>query len=91
MAPESAQEPTGRPTDRPAADSQRRPNVEHADGVETVVYPERGRWVVEIVVMFKDGLVRHRIDTFPTKNRAELSADLIKRAAERDLRGPLNG
>ncbi|MFC4945125.1 hypothetical protein [Pseudonocardia sp. GCM10023141] len=59
--------------------------------METVVYSERGRWVVEIVVMFVDGIVRHRIDTFPTKARAELSAGLIKRAAERDLRGPLNG
>jgi hypothetical protein len=70
---------------------QRRPNNYHADSVETVVFPERGRWVVEIVVMFADGVVRHRIDSFATKRRAELSAGLIKRAAERDLRGPLNG
>jgi hypothetical protein len=70
---------------------QRRPNNYQADSVETVVFPERGRWVVEIVVMFADGVVRHRIDSFATKRRAELSAGLIKRAAERDLRGPLNG
>jgi hypothetical protein len=70
---------------------QRRPNNYYADSVETVVFPERGRWVVEVVVMFADGVVRHRIDSFATKRRAELSAGLIKRAAERDLRGPLNG
>lgn len=59
--------------------------------VETVVVEERGRWAVEIVVVFADGVVRKRIDTHATKARAELSAGLIKRAAERDLRGPLNG
>jgi hypothetical protein len=35
--------------------------------------------------------VRKRIDGHSTKRRAELSANLIKRAAERDIRGPLNG
>lgn len=67
------------------------PNVDHAESVDTVVFLERGRWVVEIVVIFRDGVVRKRIDTYATKRRAELSAGLIKRAAERDLRGPLNG
>lgn len=59
--------------------------------VQTVVTPERGRWAVDIVVVFADGVVRRRIDTFPTEARAQLSAGLIKRAAERELRGPLNG
>lgn len=59
--------------------------------VETVVTEERGRWAVDIVVVFADGVVRKRIDTHHTKARAELSARLIKRAAERELRGPLNG
>ena len=59
--------------------------------VDTVVVEERGRWAVDIVVVFPDGIVRKRIDTHPTKARAELSARRIKRAAERDLRGPLNG
>lgn len=67
------------------------PDVTGAESVETGVYPEKGRWVVEIVVVFADGVVRHRIDDFPTKARAELSAGLIRRAAERDLRGPLHG
>ncbi|MHA6781677.1 hypothetical protein ACVGOW_11870 [Pseudonocardia saturnea] len=46
---------------------------------------------MEIVVVFKDGIVRERIDTYSTEARAQISASLIKRAAERDLRGPLNG
>ena len=29
--------------------------------------------------------------THPTKARAELSADLIKRVAERDIGGPVHG
>jgi hypothetical protein len=67
------------------------PHVRHADSVETVVELERGRWAVDIVVVFPDGATRHRIDTFPTKARAEISARLIKRAAERELQGPLHG
>jgi hypothetical protein len=66
-------------------------SADEALDVETVVVEERGRWAVEVIVVFADGVVRKRIDTHPTKARAELSARLIKRAAERDLRGPLNG
>ena len=65
--------------------------VDEALSVDTVVSEERGRWAVDIVVVFADGIVRKRIDTHATKARAELSARMIKRAAERDLRGPLNG
>lgn len=66
--------------------------VDDALGVETVVIQERGQWFVEIIVMFADSVVRKRIDIcFFTKTRAELSARLIKRGAERELRGPLNG
>lgn len=67
------------------------PRTAGAESVETVVTPERGRWVVELIVVFADGVVRHRIDSHATKARAETSAKLIKSAAERDLRGPLNG
>ncbi len=67
------------------------PNVRRAESVETVIELDRGRWAVDIVVVFPDGVVRHRIDTFATRARAELSAGLIKRAAERDLGGPLHG
>ncbi|MBS4727588.1 hypothetical protein MSM1_04225 [Mycobacterium sp. SM1] len=60
--------------------------------VQTVVVEERGRWAVDIVVVFADGVLRKRIETYYyTRARAELSARLIKRAAERDLRGPLHG
>jgi hypothetical protein len=68
----------------------RMPNVRHAHGVETVVELERGRWTVDVVVIFPDGLVRHRIDTFHTKARADISARLIKRTAERELQGPFD-
>lgn len=66
-------------------------SADEALSVDTVVCEERGRWAVDIVVVFADGIVRKRIDTHPTKARAELSARMIKRAAERDIRGPLNG
>jgi hypothetical protein len=66
-------------------------SADEALSVDTMVIEERGRWAVDIVVVFADGIVRKRIDTHPTKARAELSARLIKRAAERDIRGPLNG
>ncbi|ODU04022.1 MAG: hypothetical protein ABS81_11990 [Pseudonocardia sp. SCN 72-86] len=56
-----------------------------AVGVETVVVHDRGRWAVEIVVVFTDGVVRRRVDTYPTRARAEISASLIRRAADRDL------
>lgn len=66
-------------------------SAEEALAVDTAVVPDRGRWAVDIIVVFADGIVRKRISTHPTKVRAELSARLIKRAAERDIRGPLNG
>jgi len=66
-------------------------STDEALDVQTVVVEERGRWAVEIVVVFADGVVRKRINTHHTKARAELSANLIRRAAERDIRGPLHG
>ena len=66
------------------------PSVRYASGVETVVELERGRWAVDVLVFCPDGMVRHRIDTHHTKSRAEISARLIKRAAERELRGPFD-
>lgn len=65
--------------------------TDEAEDVQVLIVPERGRWAVEIVVTFPDGIVRERIDTYATEARAQISARLIKRAAERDLRGPLNG
>jgi hypothetical protein len=65
--------------------------ADEAVDVQTVVVAEDGRWAVDLVVVFADGVVRHRIDTFPTMARAELSARLIKRAAEREWRGGRDG
>lgn len=62
-----------------------------AIGVETEVIPERGQWAVDIIVIFDDGVVRRRVDTYRTENLARISASQIKRAAERDIPGPLNG
>lgn len=76
---------------RPPTSPRRDSSAEEALAVETVVEYNSGRWAVDIVVFFPDSVVRKRIDTHPTKARAELSARLIKRAAERELRGPLNG
>ncbi len=61
--------------------------TDEALDVQTVVVPDRGRWAVEIVVVFADGVVRKRINTHATKARADLAADLIRRAAERDIGG----
>lgn len=78
-------------TDDPARGGDARPATSNALSVETVVIEEKGRWAVDIVIVFSDGVVRHRIDTYPTRSRAEISAKLIKRGAERDIRGPRNG
>lgn len=59
---------------------------DNARAVDAVVVPERGQWAVDVVVVFDDGVVRRRISTHRTRRRADLAADLIKRAAERDLR-----
>lgn len=61
--------------------------AEEALDVQTVVVEENGRWAVDIVVVFADGVVRKRINTHATKARAELAADLIRRAADRDIGG----
>ena len=63
----------------------------HAVGVETEVIPERGQWAVDIVVFFTDGVVRRRVATYRTEALAKINASFIKRAAERDIPGPLNG
>ncbi len=65
--------------------------AERATAVETVVVPERGQWAVDIVVFFPDEVVRRRIATYRTEALARISANCIRRAAERDIPGPLNG
>lgn len=67
-------------------------SADDALDVQTVVVHENGQWAVDIVVVFADGVVRKRIDTYMTRSRADIAADLIKRAAERDIGGgPLHG
>jgi hypothetical protein len=63
----------------------------HAISVETEVIPERGQWAVDIVVLFTDGVVRRRVETYRTEALAAISAKYIKRAAEREIPGPING
>lgn len=71
---------------------ERRTTADTALDVTTVVTEESGRWVVEIVVVFADGVVRRRINSHPTRARAELAADLIRRTANRDIGGgPVHG
>jgi hypothetical protein len=67
-------------------------SADHALDVQTVVVEDCGRWAVDIVVVFADGVVRKRINTHNTKARADIAADLIRRAADRDIgAGPPNG
>lgn len=85
QVPEPAAEPAGDPSvSRPQPSGHS--SVDEAHEVQTVISYESGRWAVDLIVVFDDGVVRTRIDTFPTKGRAEISARLIKRAAERDPR-----
>jgi hypothetical protein len=61
---------------------------ERALAVDTVIVPERGQWAVDIVVIFPDEVVRRRIATYRTEALARISANCIRRAAERDIPGP---
>lgn len=58
---------------------------------ETYVTETNGRWIVEIVVVFPDEVVRKTINDYPTKRQAEIAASWIKRTAQRDIEGPVNG
>lgn len=62
-----------------------------AHSVETAVVLERGQWAVDIIVLFDDEVVRERISVYRTERLARISADLIKRTAERDISGPIHG
>lgn len=75
---------------RPKTVVRQNSSTDEALDVQTVVVEERGRWAVEIVVVFADGVVGK--DRHPCQpGRAELSANLIRRAAERNITGPVNG
>ena len=73
--------------------------VDKAIGVTAAILPERGHWAVFLDISFwndQDGeypikTVRRRINTFPTRDRAELAASFMVRAAARNLRHPQLG
>ncbi|GAA1392193.1 hypothetical protein GCM10009613_36320 [Pseudonocardia kongjuensis] len=77
---------SGTPDEHPGTAPRPAGSVDEALDVHTEVVHERGRWIVEIVVVFADGVVRRRISSHPTEARARISARLIRRAAERDTR-----
>jgi len=52
--------------------------------VSTDVVEERGRYTVVMDVVFPDGAVRHRLQTYHTRARAEAAARMFYRTAERD-------
>ena len=67
---------------------------EHDDqplAVETYVTEQSGRWVVQIAVIFPDEAVRKTVNDYNSKREAEIAASLIKRGANRDIEGPVNG
>ena len=64
---------------------------EPAIAVETFVREERGQFTVDIVVMFPDGGVTRSVNSYRTRRHAEIAASWIKRAAQRDIEGPING
>ena len=70
----------------------------NATWVETTVEEEKGQWVVYLEVGFWEPgaatplhSIRHRIQTYPTRRKAEIAAQLIKRSAGRELPGPPTG
>ena len=52
--------------------------------VRSEVVKEKGRWVVYLEIGDLSESVRHRIRSYPTQKLANISAKLIKRAAERE-------
>lgn len=64
---------------------------DRAYGVETYLEQVRGQWAVDIVVIFEDEVVRRRVNTYRTERMAQIAAEWIKRAAQRDIEGPIHG
>jgi hypothetical protein len=73
----------GRPSELPPG--------EPAIAVETVIKEDRGQYLVEIVVVFADGVVNRTVNQYRTRRHAEIAASWIKRGAERDIEGPIHG
>lgn len=52
--------------------------------VSAEVVEERGRFIVVFDAVFPDGAVRHHVQSYHTRARAELAARLMRAAAERE-------
>lgn len=76
---------TDEPTDEPPAQGEASRPGDEAIAVETYVEERKGRWVVELVVVFPDEAVRKTINEYRTEREAQIAASWIKRAAARDL------
>ena len=70
----------------------------NATWVETTVVEEKGQWVVYLEVGFWEPgatpplhSIRHRIQTYTTRRKAEIAAQLLKRNVDRDLPSPPTG
>jgi hypothetical protein len=64
---------------------------EEALSVDTYVVASKGQWQVDIVVIFANEIVRRTVGTYRSERLASVAASWIKRAAARDIKGPLNG
>jgi hypothetical protein len=60
--------------------------TDEAPLVSTDVVEEHGRFTVVLDVVFDDGAVRHRLQSYHTRARAELAARIVRATAERDQR-----
>lgn len=54
-----------------------------AIAVHAFVEEERGRFTVVLDVVSATGAVRHRIQTYPTRQKAEFAASIVARTADR--------
>jgi hypothetical protein len=57
---------------------------DEALAVHAFVEEARGRFTVVLDVVTTTGSVRHRIQTYPTRQKAELAARIVERAADRE-------
>lgn len=59
--------------------------------VASEVIEENGRFVVYLETITKHSTVKHRINDYPTRRKAEIAADLMRRCADRDINSPPDG
>ena len=59
--------------------------------VKAVVREEAGEWFVDIAVITPEGVERHVVNKYRSKQHAAVAASWIERGANRDVEGPTNG